>query len=248
MEFSEHGLILRTGRFREYDQWVRLLTPARGILTAFAFGGSRSRRRFCGCLDALNHILFKIRFSRNGAYLQMEESTLLQGFSRVKADLPKLGMAANCIRFLQAVQIGVDVSRVIYDLTLETLAAMEDEERGQEFWPLFYRARIAFESGFAPDFKACHLCGKDIEHISSPFFLVEKGGVTCQACRPSMGLALPASRGTLRLLGHLQATGPREWRNLRVVSEVRSECYEIVDRYVQYHLDLRQDERGFRRD
>lgn len=247
MEFSEHGLILKTGRFRECDQWVRLLTPTRGILTAFAFGGSRSRRRFSGCLDSLNHVLFKARTSRNGAYLQMEEGTLLNRFPRLKADLPRLGMAANCVKFLVAFQIGADTSRVVYDLTLETLEALDEEAESQDFWPLFFRARVAFESGFAPDFKACHLCGKDIEHISSPFFLVEKGSATCQTCRPAAGLALPASRGTLRLLARLQATGPREWRNLRVVSEVRAECYEIVDRYVQYHLDLRQDGRGFRR-
>jgi len=247
MDFTEHGIIIKVGLFREYDQWVRLLTPTKGILTAFAFGGSRSRRRFGGCLDALSNILFTARTSRNGAYIQMEEGTLLNGFSRLKADLPRLGMAVNCVKFLTAFQTGVDNSRVVYDLTLATLAALDELEEIQDFWPLFFRAKVAFESGFAPDFKACHLCGKDIEHIASPFFCIEKGGVSCQACRPPMGLALPTSRGTLRLLSRLQDTGPREWRNLRMVSEIRSECYELVDRYVQYHLGLRQDERGFRR-
>lgn len=248
MEFTEHGLILKVGRFREYDQWVRLLTPTRGILTAFAFGGSRSRRRFCGCLDALNLVLFKARSSRNMAYLQLEESTLLSGYPRLKANLPKLGMAANCIKFLQAFQLGVDTSRAVYDLTLATLEALDDGAEDQDFWPLFFRAAVAFESGFAPDFKSCHLCGKNIEQIPSPVFCVERGSVSCQGCRPSTGLALPTSRGTMRLLSHLQATGPREWRSLRVVSEIRSECYEIVDEYVQYHLGLRQNERGFHRE
>ena len=39
MEFSEKALVLKVGRFREIDAWVRLFSPIRGIYTAFAFGG-----------------------------------------------------------------------------------------------------------------------------------------------------------------------------------------------------------------
>ena len=61
MEFSERALVLRVGRFREIDAWVRLFSPIRGTYTAFAFGGLKSRRRFLGCLDPLNQVRFKVR-------------------------------------------------------------------------------------------------------------------------------------------------------------------------------------------
>ena len=50
MENTEEALILTVGRFREADMWVRLFSPGRGAFTAFAFGGSRSKRRFAVAL------------------------------------------------------------------------------------------------------------------------------------------------------------------------------------------------------
>ena len=54
MEWSDTALVLGVGRFRESDLWLRMLTRRHGIVSAFAFGGSRSRKRFCGCLDLFN--------------------------------------------------------------------------------------------------------------------------------------------------------------------------------------------------
>ena len=61
MEWSDTALVLGVGRFRESDLWLRMLTRRHGIVSAFAFGGSRSRKRFCGCLDIFNehHITTK---------------------------------------------------------------------------------------------------------------------------------------------------------------------------------------------
>lgn len=42
MEYSDKALILAVKRFREIDAWVRLLSPTRGVYTAFAFGGSKA--------------------------------------------------------------------------------------------------------------------------------------------------------------------------------------------------------------
>lgn len=56
MEWTDTALVLHVGRFREADLWVRLLAPGQGLVTAFAFGGSKSRRRFTGCLDVFNLI------------------------------------------------------------------------------------------------------------------------------------------------------------------------------------------------
>ncbi|MFH1968727.1 MAG: recombination protein O N-terminal domain-containing protein, partial [Verrucomicrobiota bacterium] len=64
MEFSEKVLVLRVGTFREADCWVRFFSPTHGLLTAFAFGGRRSRKRFCGCLDQLSQVHFRVSQGR----------------------------------------------------------------------------------------------------------------------------------------------------------------------------------------
>ena len=96
MEFSDQALVIRVGKFREADLWVRFLSAKRGLFTAFAFGGSRSRRRFCGCLDILNHVAVRVSRPKNGqAFLNLQEGALLSGPQRLRTDLDRLGIAVR---------------------------------------------------------------------------------------------------------------------------------------------------------
>lgn len=101
-EWSDAALVLAVGRFRETDMWVRLLTRKHGVVRAFAFGGSRSRRRFSGCLDVMNFLRVRAVTSGNGRFLNLEEGVLVEGPQRLRSDLTRLGMAMNCVRFLEA--------------------------------------------------------------------------------------------------------------------------------------------------
>ncbi|MBO6002974.1 MAG: recombination protein O N-terminal domain-containing protein, partial [Mailhella sp.] len=86
MQWSDEALVLRVGKFREADIWVRFVSRRHGMLTAFAFGGSRSRRRFTGCLDAFNRIRVSVAASRDGRFLNMQEATLLEGPVHIRRD------------------------------------------------------------------------------------------------------------------------------------------------------------------
>ena len=79
MEWTDQALVLRMGAFRESDLWLKLLCREHGLLTLFAFGGSRSRRRFCGCLDVLNSLQCRVRSSKDGRFLNLEEAALVEG-------------------------------------------------------------------------------------------------------------------------------------------------------------------------
>ena len=72
MEFSEQVLVLRVGTFREADCWVRFFSPTHGLLTGFAFGGRRSRKRFCGCLDHLSLVHFRVSQGRQDYFCLQE--------------------------------------------------------------------------------------------------------------------------------------------------------------------------------
>lgn len=247
MEFTEKALVLRVGQFRENDVWVRLLTPSRGLLTAFAFGGSRSRRRFCGCLDALNLVLFRVGSSKRGAYLTLEEGTLLQGFPGLRADPRRLGVVANCLRFVEALEIGPQGGRAAFDLLLDSLQVLEGVDEAPDVFPLFFRAKAAFEQGFAPDIAVCHGCDREAGGLDTAFFLVEKGRLSCPDCRPSSGLALPACAGAVQTLARLGQSRPADWLRLEMSGLVRRQCYEIIERFVAYHLGLAWEGGRFRK-
>ncbi|WP_319466715.1 DNA repair protein RecO [uncultured Pseudodesulfovibrio sp.] len=242
MNSTEKALVLKVGRFRESDCWLRLLTPSRGVFNAFAFGGSRSRRRFVGCLDPLSHVLFTIGTSRTGDYTVLEEGSLLHNFPGVRKDSSRTGMAVNCIRFIEAIEVGAGDGGVAYDLLLETLRMLETGGGNIDFMPWFFRAKLVFSLGYTPDFLVCGTCGEAVGAGHGYQFGIEKGQVACPTClsagKPLDGLARPISTGVLRALDWIQRSSPSDWVTVAMDHEVRRQCAQVIELFVAYHLGL----------
>lgn len=181
MEWSDTAVVLHVGRFRETDMWLRLLSRHRGIFNVFAFGGSRSRRRFCGCLDLLNTVNYRVKSSRNGEFLALQEGVLLRGPQRLRSDWSRLGMAMNCVRFLDALGVARDGAPAAFGLLESTLQCLEDDQAPHSLFPLFFRLRLASDQGFAPAFDQCGFCGREVlgEDVT---FLMDEGQIRCRHC------------------------------------------------------------------
>ncbi|EPR42326.1 DNA repair protein recO [Desulfovibrio sp. X2] len=247
MEFTEKALVMKTGRFREADLWVRLLGPNRGLFQAFAFGGSRSRRRFGGCLDAFNLVLVHAGTDRAGRYLQLKEASLVHGYPRLRTDLARLGLAANCLKFAEAVQDGAQSTPVVFETLQGVLELLEGEDRIPEALPLFFRARVLFALGFWPELASCHVCGKRLNDIALAHFGVESGRLACAECGRDLRQRVVLGREAAQTLQLLSRSDPDVWPAFDVSPAVRRECSVAVDRFIEYHLGLVWDSGRYRR-
>lgn len=251
MEFSGKALVLRQGPFREADVWLKLFSPGHGVFTAFAFGGMKSRRRFPGCLEPLSLALFTVGQSRDSRYLVLEEGTLVNGFSALKADPGRLGMAVNSLRFVEAVSSGPVESRRLFDLLLAYLEVLESG-RGDESMPVFFRARVAFEEGYQPDLTSCAGCKRPLSAFDRPRFFVHKGRVLCPDCPPGEeagdepGQGMPVSPGALMALDWVRTHDPEQWPELSLTPETDRQCRRLVERFVAFHLGLSLENNGYK--
>jgi DNA repair protein RecO (recombination protein O) len=238
MEFSEKVIVLKIGVFREADCWVRFMSPSRGVMTGFAFGGKRSRRRFAGCLDPLSQVLFHARTGRKGDYLCLEEGTLCNRFAGLKKDLKKLGMVSNCLRFFEAVHAGTEGIGSAHDLLLETLLAVDGSEEISDFFPLLFRAKLTFSQGYAPNLSWCAGCGTPLAGRERIFFQVQDGTAHCRRCRPGSGWSVTLDPGASAFLTRLALAEPDDWVHWAPSGDIREGCSRFVDAFVQCHLDL----------
>ncbi len=254
-EFSEKVLVLHVGRFRESDAWVRLFSPSRGVYTAFAFGGCRSRKRFCGCLDSLNEVLFRVKGNRHGTYLCLEEGVLVRSWQSLRHDNKLLGLAVNCIKFTEALLSQPDSCQEAYQLLSETMDVLDAGgpgclEQPRESWlqnvPTLFRAALAFSQGYAPRLETCARCGDSLEKPGARF-QVEQGYMLCANCAPrDSGMRLPVSPETLGVARMLGNTAPSRWAGMPLTDTARRELAIMVDHFVRYHLGLAWDRGRFR--
>jgi DNA repair protein RecO (recombination protein O) len=246
MEFSEQALVLKVGRFREIDAWVRLFSPVRGAYTAFAFGGLKSRRRFLGCLDPLNHVRFKVRRTGHLGYHCLTEARLLDAPRRLRADPARLGMAVNCLKFFEAVQIGPTGAAEAYALLRGMLGALEETDAPATVFPLLFRARLAHVQGQFPACSCCAVCGAPLcggEAVCH----VEAGRLTCAACREdnAPGVRQRLSAPALALFETAVSGDARAWASCRPEPAAAREFSRTVDLLVRYHLGLTWEQGGF---
>jgi DNA repair protein RecO (recombination protein O) len=245
MEFSEQALVLRVGRFREIDAWVRLFSPVRGVYTAFAFGGLKSRRRFLGCLDPLNHVRFKVRRAGRLGYHYLTEAELLDAPRRLRHDTNRLGMAVNCLKFFEAVHIGAQGAAEAYALLREVLTALEDAAPPSALFPLLFRARTTFAQGMLPGHDRCAVCGAALGPGGAVCH-VEQGKLLCRDCRDdSLGVRQSLGPGALALMEAAVSGRPADWAACRPDPAAGREFSRTVDLLVRYHLGLAWEQGGF---
>lgn len=246
MEFSEQALVLKVGRFREIDAWVRLVSPVRGIYTAFAFGGLKSRRRFLGCLDPLNQVRFKVRRSGRTGYHCLTEARLLASPTGLRHDPGRLGIAVNCLKFFEAVQIGPPGAAEAYALLRAMLEALEAASAPSPLFPLFFRARMATFQGMFPGCQSCAVCGAPLSGEEAVCH-VEAGRLTCGHCRDDNppGVRQHLGSGALALLETAVAGDPAAWAACRPEPAASREFSRVVDLLVRYHMGLAWEQGGF---
>ncbi|ABB38832.1 DNA repair protein RecO [Oleidesulfovibrio alaskensis G20] len=247
MDFTEKALVLRTGRFREADLWVRFLSPSRGVITAFAFGGCRSRRRFCGCLDALNHVLVKVSSDKRRTYLCLDEGTLLNGPVRLRSDWGRTGVAANCIKFVEAMGVGPEGAADAYDLTCGMLELLETADVVPEIFPVLFRGRLAFDQGYRIDPVRCARCGMRLKDVAGVRFLPREGVFECSAHGGASGGGFMMSAETLDAVRFVQENPPLMWTDIPLSPEGWKQWGRAVDAFIQYHVGLVWDKGRFRR-
>ena len=250
MQFSDRVLILRVGRFRETDLWVRFLSPKRGVISAFAFGGSRSRRRFTGCLDIFNEVLFSVKTTRNGMYNALQEGVLVRAPIRLRTDWQRLGIAANCAKFVEAFGIAPDGSEKTHMFMREVLDLLEEESAPPVNLPVLFRARVAFDQGYAINLAQCAHCSAPLSDSSHVGFQVGEGTFHCAACvrREGTGKFLSVGHETLDALAHVQEYSPAEWREgiLRNLSPSgHRDCARVVEAFIEHHVGLRWNSSRF---
>ena len=252
-EWTDQAIVLRMGHFRDTDIWLKVLFRHKGLLTVFAFGASHSRRRFCGCLDILNTLRCYVRTSGRQRFLNLTEAELLSGPAGLRTNWQRNGLAANCLRFAEALGVNAESAEETFVLMEDLRHTLDGEHELPALLPLFFRLRFACAQGFAPALDHCSVCGAPAgENI---LFRMDEGQLVCPACTGLAGVPGGGQdRYSVRLPGRALATMrqiqqglPSDWSSDPMPWQERQAVARAIDGFVQYHLGLMWDNGYFRR-
>jgi DNA repair protein RecO (recombination protein O) len=249
MEFNDSCIVLKVGTFREADLWLRLLSASRGVFSAFAFGGSKSRRRFSGCLDLFNEVIFHVKSDKQGEYLALQEGVLTKGPSRLRRDWRRMGIAVNCAGFLDYFQILPDGAAEAHSLFSSLLNALEEQSDIPPLLPMFFRARLAAGQGYALDPGFCAICGKVRQAGEEAVLPINSSGLMCRSCAATGfgGQRFILGPESLDLLEHIFSEPLDGWKLESFSGEAQKQCARAVDGFLQFNAGIYWDKGRFRK-
>lgn len=249
-DWNAQALVLKVGHFREIDLWLRLLVKDKGVLTALAFGGAKSKHRFCGCLEVLNTLECRFRKSPRSPLFTLEEAQLLNGPRALRKDWSKMGIAANCLRFLEALGPENCQPQSLFSLLENLRSTLESSFNLNWLFPLLFRFHVAVLAGYALDFKHCSHCKEELQDQGA-WLEVREGQLWCANCKDQFltgaKTVVALDSGVLKLLLLVSQTLPAAWLEFSLTMKQAQTCARAIDGFIEYHLGLRWDKGSFRR-
>lgn len=175
--YEDQAIVVSGFRLGEADKILTLLTPGAGRLKAVAKGVRKTKSRFGGRLEALNHL--EVSLYRGKSLFTVTGAQSLEVFPKMRAGLVRTEIGLACAEAaVRAVHEG-QPARNQFEHLLAALRSLDTREPGPLFFASFLLT-LSRISGFEFRLGSCLGCGSAdrLEYLS-----VSEGGAVCRSCK-----------------------------------------------------------------
>jgi DNA repair protein RecO (recombination protein O) len=235
------ALVLRSADVGESDRILHLLVRDCGRLTVVAKGARRSRRRFAGTLDLFNHLRIEVERHRVRSLARLEQATLLEAFTPLRADNARFALGCTLIELLDRLApegaVRADAER-LFSFALGALRCVARRAPDARLRTLL-ELRTLDALGLRPELGLCVRCGARVEGTRVDF-LVSEGGPRCAGCGvgAAPGGLLRVHLGTLRALEQGLRLELERLDRLALSTDALREAGELLRRFQRFHLGI----------
>ena len=203
MQLETHAVVVREKALDEYDKLLTLLTPDRGLITAYAKNARKMKGSMASATELLCYSYFQIFENRDKAFVDKAESDTV--FFGLRQDMDKLSLATYfCQLCCELVPEGDGESGYLR-LLLNSLYLLEKGALPLLQLKALFELKMLCFAGYMPDLTAC--CHCDDFESEGVFFAPSQGTVFCGGCverAKALDISLiPLSPGVFEAMRHI---------------------------------------------
>ena len=180
---SIDGVVVRVRDYGDHDRYLSVLTADAGRITLLSKGGHSLK----GPQTAISQLYTYANFEyyRRGDFNILKGGSAYQHFYTLSLDIDRLNLAAYlCDVACELTDEGEPAPEMLR-LLLNALYAISKDLYPQELIKGAFEWRAMAMSGYAPDFRACSVCGKNQDQL---FYLhIMNGALLCSECFSAKG-------------------------------------------------------------
>jgi DNA repair protein RecO (recombination protein O) len=238
------AIVLRCVEVGEADYIVHLLTPEWGHIPAMAKHARKSRKRFPGTLDLLNHLRIEVQ-RRADRMDYLGKAELVSPFLALREQPRRFALACQLAEMLgrMAPEAGDPAdARRLFDFTVSAFRVLETtvpDARLRVFLTLSTLAAL----GLQPQLEGCVRCGREAEGTGPVGFHVGDGGFLCRSCQGPQEELLPVHVATLAALRQGLRLDLGKLDRLVLGTRELVEAELLVQRFQRFHtgIELRSE-------
>jgi DNA repair protein RecO (recombination protein O) len=229
------AIVLKKRDFRETSLIVDFYTRDFGKISGLLKGIRAEPRKFASTLEpfSFNEIIFYQH--RNSALHLVSQCDLRYGYNTLRQDITRCAHAILMMELVSCVMGQEDKNEDIFNLTKESLEAMEAASAQSEKITLIFKIKLLTLSGFQPHFESCISCGSRITQEAR--FSLAQGGLLCPRCFPKDLHARTIFRGTIATILHIQKNDLKTNLNLGLNPQIKKELSQILHAFFNFHLE-----------
>ena len=233
------AIVLNTQNFRQTSLIVNFYTRDFGRLSGLLKGIREETSKFNSSLDtfSLNEIIF-YKKSKSTLHL-VSQCDLRRDFRLIKNDLKRIKKAFSLVKLLNILTIEEDKNERIFDLALACLGQLENNFDLDKILIIFKIKLLDF-CGFKPHIDSCVSCNNKI--IAQAKFSLKLGGLLCERCLAKDIKSRTAFRGTVASILYIEKNDFDSVLRLGMNQAIKKELHQILDAFLEFHLDRRLSE------
>ncbi|MGH2348332.1 MAG: DNA repair protein RecO, partial [bacterium] len=231
--YKAEAIVLRRHNLGEADRIVTLLTRDQGKFGVVAKGARKPKSRFAGRLELFTHLRALLAVGRSLDVVSQVD--VVEAFGPVRQDLTRLGYASLAAEVIDRATVERQAAPELFGLLRDALQLIRDDD--PERAALWFLARTLVLTGYAPVIDRCVMCGR--RWTEDAAFSFALGGALCETDRPKDPQSIPVSQAAVQSLAFLLHVTPPVLRRLSISPGVSAELGALLQRYVEYRLDVR---------
>jgi DNA repair protein RecO (recombination protein O) len=199
----------------------------------------KSKKRFPGTLDLLNHLDVELQL-RPRRMTHIGRATLISPFLVLRSDPARFALGCYLMELLGRLAPEGGISgdaRALFDFTLAALHGIEAVDPSPKS-RLFLQLESLSALGLRPELRHCVRCARELRGSGAFAFHLGDGGARCTSCRGEEGSTLPVHLGTLRALEQGLQFGVQKLDRLAMGARELREAEELVGRFHRFHVGL----------
>ena len=234
MILKAEAVVLKTFDFRETSKIVTFFTREFGKVKGLLKGIRKEPKKFGSVvnLGSLNEIVFYHK--RNSDLHLVSQCDLKSDFLGIRKELKRSLVLSYVLEMIDCLMPVEDKNEEVFNLAVACLNTLQGSSDPTKLIPIV-QVKILALSGFKPHFDSCLLCDKKI--LSTAYLSHRLGGLLCLNCKGRDMASRQVLKGTIATIRHIE---DQPWQNatrLGLNSSVKLELKEILQDFLQYHLE-----------